>query len=440
MGESTIDRKKLIVEVDRPALHVVFFLVHTGVALLQVILPINFSEKGNENHTVTSSSMAYSQSSISPSLEKHISQPVHVGEVKGPPDSAPVSYSPGPPSSSILIHFNPESSQAKIEGSFIPGPPSFSKPALFNPGAPPTKSTALFSPGPPPAPITGALFSPGPPQAVVPGHDKPEAIPAHSVHFMSSPTLATPITEHAPKDISQITESDNYDISLPAVSATDSLSSVALEPSQLSTSPPSAIMARLPNIIDKNDNSTHVTLSEHGRQNVQHAELAAKALGINLNDWNPMKTSELPTECRPHTSVVVCSDWSSESLSNRVTGIIETERFRKKRALLVFGRHAEGCGAIVSSYLNRWALRHDSATDFQKGAARVKLTNKELKNHKLTPPSVGIVIADIDGSHSDPNRRVPIKMLQRESIRFILICSREERGMLNIRRGSDPPW
>ena len=65
---------------------------------------------------------------------------------------------------------------------------------------------------------------------------------------------------------------------------------------------------------------------------------------------------------------------------------------------------------------------HDSGPTFRAGAAKIRQTNEVLKAQNKRPQQVNFVVADIDGSLEDSNRRVPDAMLSR-NIRFIFLYS-----------------
>ena len=175
-------------------------------------------------------------------------------------------------------------------------------------------------------------------------------------------------------------------------------------------------------------------LNRHGRANMQHAKLAAKSLGISLADWGTMRMS--PGGCRPHSALVRPIDCEEPArLPQVLAAAFQQHSVARRRALLI--APAKGMAAVLSRYLDRAAVAHDSAPDFQRGTARVKQTNAQSKAKGRRPMPVSMVIADIEGSARAASRRVPESMLRREGIRFVLVCSQAEKGLLEQ---ADAPW
>ena len=151
----------------------------------------------------------------------------------------------------------------------------------------------------------------------------------------------------------------------------------------------------------------------HGRANVRHALNAANDLGLDLESIAGGRGSFSPSNSSIACRIVA-------PIPDDVVKQIQRHRLDRRRALVVCPR--PGYNEIVCEYLQRWSIMHDSGPTFRAGAAKIRQTNEVLKAQSKRPQQVNFVVADIDESLEDPNRRVPDAMLSR-NIRFIFLYS-----------------
>lgn len=151
----------------------------------------------------------------------------------------------------------------------------------------------------------------------------------------------------------------------------------------------------------------------HGRANVRHAINAANDLGLDLESISGSSGSFSPSNSSIARRIVA-------PLPDDIAKDIQRNRLDRRRALVVCPR--PGYTEIVCEYLKRWSVMHDSGPTFRAGAAKIRQTNEVLKAQNKRPRQVNFVVADIDGSSEDSNRRVPDAMLSR-NIRFIFLYS-----------------
>jgi hypothetical protein len=136
----------------------------------------------------------------------------------------------------------------------------------------------------------------------------------------------------------------------------------------------------------------------HGRANAQHAINAANDLGIDMESINEGSHAAFGPSNATITRRIL------PPLPEVVTKAIQRHRLHRQRALVVCPR--PGYTEIVCEYLDRWTVTVDSGPTFRAGAAKIRQTNEVFKAQHKKPPNVNIVVADIDGSLEDSNRRV----------------------------------